>query len=69
MAFFNILSSAGATNVTLVAFLVPLTAILLGWLILDEQLRIEHFAGMAFISLGLASIDGRLWNKLKAALK
>ena len=31
----------------LVAFLVPLTAIFLGWLILDEQLRIEHFAGMA----------------------
>jgi len=67
--FFNILSSAGATNVTLVAFLVPLTAILLGWLMLDEQLRIEHFAGMAFIGLGLAAIDGRLWNKLKAALK
>jgi|TARA_B110000259_G_scaffold95351_1_gene110338 drug/metabolite transporter (DMT)-like permease len=65
--FFNILSSAGATNVTLVAFLVPLTAILLGWLILDEQLRIEHFAGMVFIGLGLAAIDGRLWNKLKAA--
>lgn len=67
--FFNVLSSAGATNVTLVAFLVPVTAILLGWLVLDEQLRIEHFAGMALIGLGLAAIDGRLWNKLKAASK
>ena len=67
--FFNVLSSAGATNVTLVAFLVPVTAILLGWLVLDEQLNIEHFAGMLFIGLGLAAIDGRLWNKLKAALK
>ena len=63
--FFNVLSSAGATNVTLVAFLVPVTAILLGWLVLDEQLDIEHFAGMLFIGLGLAAIDGRLWKKLK----
>jgi len=63
--FFNVLSSAGATNVTLVAFLVPVTAIFLGWLVLDEQLNIEHFAGMAFIGLGLAAIDGRLWAKLK----
>ena len=63
--FFNLLSSAGATNVTLVAFLVPVTAIFLGWLVLDEQLNIEHFAGMAFIGLGLAAIDGRLWAKLK----
>jgi drug/metabolite transporter (DMT)-like permease len=65
--FFNLLSSAGATNVTLVAFLVPVTAIFLGWLVLDEQLNIEHFAGMAFIGLGLAAIDGRLWAKLKNA--
>ena len=65
--FFNVLSSAGATNVTLVAFLVPVTAIFLGWLVLDEQLNIEHFAGMAFIGLGLAAIDGRLWAKLKNA--
>ena len=63
--FFRILSSAGATNVVLVTFLVPITASLLGWLVLDEQLYIEHFIGMAFIGLGLASIDGRLWRYAK----
>lgn len=63
--YFNILSSAGATNVALVAFLVPVTAVLLGWFVLDEQLNIEHLTGMAFIGLGLAAIDGRLWTKLK----
>ena len=63
--FFRILSSAGATNVVLVTFLVPITASLLGWLVLDEQLYIEHFIGMAFIGLGLASIDGRPWRYAK----
>ena len=63
--FFRILSSAGATNVVLVTFLVPITASLLGWLVLDEQLYIEHFIGMVFIGLGLASIDGRPWHYAK----
>ena len=66
--FFRILSSAGATNVVLVTFLVPITASLLGWLILDEQLYIEHI-GMACIGLGLASIDGRLWRSAKKRIK
>jgi len=64
--FFKILSSSGATNVVLVTFLVPITASFLGWLILNEQLRSRYFIGMAFIGLGLAAIDGRLWKKLKA---
>ena len=64
--FFKILSSSGATNVVLVTFLVPITASFLGWLILNEQLHSRYFIGMAFIGLGLAAIDGRLWRKLKA---
>ena len=64
--FFKILSSSGATNVVLVTFLVPITASFLGWLILNEQLHSRYFIGMAFIGLGLAAIDGRLWKKLKA---
>ena len=67
--FFRILSSSGATNVVLVTFLVPITASMLGWLILGEQLHSRYFVGMAFIGLGLAAIDGRLWHKLKAASK
>jgi drug/metabolite transporter (DMT)-like permease len=67
--FFQILSSSGATNVALVTFLIPISATFLSWLILGEQLHGRNFAGMAFISLGLASIDGRLWEKFKAASK
>ena len=63
--FFRILSSSGATNVVLVTFLAPVTASLLGWLMLDEQLQAKHFIGMACIGLGLAIIDGRLWARLR----
>lgn len=63
--FFRILSSSGATNVVLVTFLAPVTASLLGWLMLDEQLQAKHFIGMGCIGLGLAIIDGRLWARLR----
>jgi drug/metabolite transporter (DMT)-like permease len=58
--YFRILATAGATNLMLVTFLIPISAILLGSLVLGERLRPEHFVGMALIGLGLAAIDGRL---------
>ena len=64
--YFRILSSSGSTNISLVTFLVPITAILLGFVVLGERLGTEHFIGMAFIALGLSVIDGRIWNRGKA---
>jgi drug/metabolite transporter (DMT)-like permease len=61
--YFRLLASAGATNAILVALLLPVTAILLGALILDERLQWLHFLGMAVIGLGLSVIDGRLWHR------
>lgn len=58
--FFRIMRRAGGTNVMLVTFLIPVSAILLGWLVLDEALLPRHFVGMGGIILGLALIDGRL---------
>jgi len=57
--FFRILATVGATNVILVTFLIPVSAILLGILVLDETLQYRHLAGMGLIGLGLATIDGR----------
>jgi len=57
--FFRILARAGATGISLVTFLIPISAILLGTLILGEQLAVCHFVGMVAITLGLAAIDGR----------
>lgn len=60
--FFRILASAGATNVSLVTLLIPVSAILLGSLILGERLKAIQFAGMGLIGLGLVAIDGRIWS-------
>ena len=62
LVYFHLLSTAGATNLLLVTFLVPVSAILLGALILGERLASIHFFGMALIGLGLAAIDGRPWR-------
>jgi drug/metabolite transporter (DMT)-like permease len=57
--YFRILARAGATNLLLVTFLIPVSAILLGTAVLGERLAPHHFAGMAIIAVGLAAIDGR----------
>ncbi|WP_299176813.1 EamA family transporter [uncultured Neptuniibacter sp.] len=61
--YFKILESSGATNLLLVTLLVPISAILLGALFLNESLETEHFVGMLLIALGLSAIDGRLWKR------
>jgi drug/metabolite transporter (DMT)-like permease len=67
--FFRIMRTAGPSNVMLVTFLIPVSAILLGSGLLGEELLPRHFAGMAAIFLGLALIDGRvaaLWSPKRA---
>jgi drug/metabolite transporter (DMT)-like permease len=63
--YFRLLASAGATNLLLVTFLIPVSAIALGAVVLGEHLAPKHFAGMALIGLGLACIDGRLPGRLR----
>lgn len=60
--YFKILESAGATNLLLVTLLIPVSAILLGSLFLNESLEAVHFVGMVLIAVGLSAIDGRLWR-------
>ena len=60
LIYFRILNSAGAVNVMLVTFLMPVTAILLGVYLLDETLRPVELIGMGIIALALLTIDGRL---------
>ena len=60
-----ILASAGATNLLLVTFLIPVSALLLGILVLGEQPQWTAFAGMALIFAGLAAVDGRLPARLR----
>lgn len=63
--FFRILASAGPTNLSLVTQMVPVSALLLGWLVLGEQAGLQAAAGMVLIAFGLAVIDGRLLTMLR----
>jgi drug/metabolite transporter (DMT)-like permease len=61
--YFRILSTAGATNLLLVTFLIPVSAIFMGTYGLGEHLELRHFAGLACIGAGLAAIDGRFFTR------
>lgn len=65
LLYFRILAAAGATNVLLVTFLIPVSALLLGIGVLGEVIHLLEYAGMGCIFLGLLVIDGRVLNKIK----
>lgn len=60
LVFFTILVRAGASNVMLVTLLIPISAIALGAVFLDEAIRTQEVVGALVIGLGLLFIDGRL---------
>jgi drug/metabolite transporter (DMT)-like permease len=66
--FFRLLATAGALNVGLVTFLIPVSAVALTVLVLDARLAPEHLAGAALIALGLIAIDGRVGPWLRRCL-
>lgn len=68
LLFFRILAVAGATNLVLVTFLLPGSALALGALFLDEVVTLRAVMGMALIGLGLAAIDGRPWSVARRLL-
>lgn len=63
LLYFRLLANAGAVNVSLAIFLVPVSGVLLGALFLGETLAPRHLAGMAAILFGLSLIDGRLYRR------
>src|SRR6185295_4253224 len=67
LIYYRILATAGAVNLMLVTFLIPVSAILLGAIVLGERLHPNHFLGMALIGAGLACIDGRLLRVFRRA--
>jgi drug/metabolite transporter (DMT)-like permease len=66
LVYFQILASAGATNLSLVTFLIPVSATGLGVLLLGEVLSLNKVMGFGLIAFGLAAIDGRVWRWAKA---
>ena len=69
IVFFQILRRSGASNVMLVTLLIPVTAILLGYLVLGENLSVRELSGAAVIGSALLLIDGRVlaWLRPQSA--
>jgi len=59
LIYFRLIARAGATNALIVTFLSPVSALMLGILLLDETVDVHQVAGMAAIFIGIAAIDGR----------
>ena len=55
-----LLPRVGATNLSLNTFITPISAILLGVLVLHERFEPTHMLGILVIFFGLVFIDGRL---------
>ena len=68
LLYFRILAVAGATNLVLVTFLLPASALALGALFLGEAVTLRALMGLALIGLGLAAIDGRPWGVARRLL-
>jgi drug/metabolite transporter (DMT)-like permease len=64
--YFRILASAGATNLLLVTFLLPVGALILGVIFLQEQVGAGELIGLALILSSLILIDGRALGLLTA---
>lgn len=58
--YFRLIDRSGASNAQLVAFLMPILAVILGIAFLGESLSSGQIAGAALIAVGLAILDGRL---------
>lgn len=58
--YFRLIDRAGASNAQLVAFLMPILAVILGIAFLGESLNGGQIMGAALIAVGLVVIDGRL---------
>ena len=68
IVFFQILRRSGSTNVMLVTLLIPVTAILLGYLLLGETMTLAEITGALVIGSALLVIDGRVFSFVRGAV-
>ena len=66
LLYYRILQQAGSANTMIVTLLIPPVSIVLGAVVLNESLSANVYAGLALLALGLAILDGRLFDKLRS---
>jgi drug/metabolite transporter (DMT)-like permease len=62
-----LLPRVGATNMSLNTYITPISAILLGVLVLHERFELIHVLGIVVIFIGLVVMDGRLIKRFRRA--
>ncbi|MFD0978878.1 DMT family transporter [Tropicimonas aquimaris] len=67
IVLYAIVPRIGATNASTVTFIAPVSAVLLGHLVLGDTIAPSHLLGMAMIFLGLLAIDGRVLRRFRRA--
>ena len=58
--FFTLVQRMSATSVSLVSYLIPVVATVLGWALLDEHIGVNLFVGLALIIAGMLLVNGTL---------
>lgn len=58
--YFQLLTQVGATRTTVVTYLLPLVAMVLGWFLLNEPITREMIIGIALILSGVIFVNGSL---------
>lgn len=66
--FYRILATAGATNLMMVTLLIPVSAMIMGAVFLDEEVSPDQLVGLALIGVGLLAIDGRAWRAVRTRI-
>ena len=65
IVFYWVLPKVGPTNITMPTLIAPVSALILGAWVLQEQLLLAHLMGMVAILVGLLLIDGRIVRALR----
>lgn len=64
LLYYRILATSGSGNLMLVTLLIPVIAVLLGGLVLEERLSAGAILGFLVIGFGMILLDGRLPRRL-----
>jgi drug/metabolite transporter (DMT)-like permease len=60
--YYDLLAGIGATRLSLVTYIIPLSGVFWGWLVLGERLHWTAFAAMGIILSGVALLNEKLPN-------
>lgn len=56
--FYHLVQRVAATQVSLVSYLIPIVATVLGWAVLDERIGINLVVGLVLIIAGVMAVNG-----------